>query len=83
MYKEKTMLRLFWAIVVVSSLWIMTLMVGCTGRGRKKVEVYNVDTLNTNYSIYIIDNCEYIVYYNGNSTWGSHKGNCNNPIHNH
>jgi hypothetical protein len=27
------------------------------------------------------EGCEYIVIDNGNATWGSHKGNCNNPIH--
>lgn len=25
--------------------------------------------------------CEYIVVGYGNTQWGSHKGNCNNPIH--
>jgi hypothetical protein len=57
-------------------------MVGCSERQKQKeVGVYNVDTLNSNYSIYIIDSCEYIVFYGGSSTWGSHKGNCKNPIH--
>ena len=61
----------------------MTLLVGCTSRTKdKEINVYNVDTLETEYSIYIIDSCEYIIFYGGSSTWGSHKGNCNNPIHN-
>ena len=82
MYSEKTMIRLFWSIVFIISLCIMTLMVGCSERQKQKeVGVYNVDTLNSNYSIYIIDSCEYIIFYGGSSTWGSHKGNCNNPIH--
>jgi len=82
MYSEKTMIRLFWSIVFIISLCIMTLMVGCSERQKQKeVGVYNVDTLNSNYSIYIIDSCEYIVFYGGSSTWGSHKGNCKNPIH--
>jgi len=83
MYNEKTIVRLFWAIVVIISLCIMTLMVGCTSREKhKEVSVYNVDSLsNTDYSIYIIDSCEYIIFYGGSSTWGSHKGNCSNPIH--
>jgi hypothetical protein len=60
----------------------MSLMVGCTGREKQKeISVYDVDTLDTEYSIYIIDSCEYIIFYGGSSTWGSHKGNCNNPIH--
>ena len=85
MYSQKTILRLFWAIIVIISLAIMTMMVGCSGRQKQKeVGVYNVDTLShTNYSIYIIDSCEYIIFYGGSSTWGSHKGNCNNPKHVH
>ena len=83
MYSEKTMIRLFWAIVFIISLCIMTLMVGCSSREKQKeVHIYNVDSLpNTDYSIYIIDSCEYIVFYGGSSTWGTHKGNCSNPIH--
>ena len=83
MYSQKTILRLFWAIIVIISLAIMTLMLGCSGRQKQKeVGVYNVDTLShSNYSIYIIDSCEYVIFYGGSSTWGSHKGNCNNPIH--
>ena len=83
MYDRKVMLRLFWTIVFIISMMIMTMMVGCSERQKQKeVGVYNVDTLShINYSIYIIDSCEYIVFYGGSSTWGSHKGNCNNPIH--
>ena len=30
----------------------------------------------------VIDGCQYIGQFGGyNSDWGSHKGNCNNPIH--
>ena len=83
MYDRKVMLRLFWSIVVIILLCIMTLLVGCTGREKQKeISVYDVDTLDTEYSIYIIDSCEYIIFYGGSSTWGSHKGNCSNPIHN-
>ena len=84
MNDRKIMFRLFWVIIVIASLTIMTLMVGCSGREKQKeVHTYNVDSLpNTDYSIYVIDSCEYIVFYSGSSTWGSHKGNCKNPIHN-
>jgi hypothetical protein len=83
MYGRKVMLRLFWSIVVIILLCIMTLLVGCTSREKQKeVSVYDVDTLDTEYSVYIIDSCEYIIFYGGSSTWGSHKGNCSNPIHN-
>lgn len=84
MYDRKVMLRLFWSIVVIILLCIMTLLVGCTGREKQKeISVYDVDTLDTEYSIYIIDSCEYIIFYGGSSTWGSHKGNCKNPKHVH
>ena len=84
MYNRKVIFRLFWTIIVFFSLLIMTLMVSCTSREKQKeVRTYNVDSLsNSDYSIYIIDSCEYIVFYGGSSTWGTHKGNCNNPIHN-
>ena len=34
-----------------------------------------------NYRVYTLEGCEYIVVGNGNGRWGSHKGNCKNPIH--
>ena len=34
-----------------------------------------------NYRIYTLDSCEYIVVGYGNTKWGSHKGDCENPIH--
>lgn len=33
------------------------------------------------YSTYTLEGCEYIVVGQGNFQWGSHKGNCKNPIH--
>ncbi len=33
------------------------------------------------YEIYILDGCEYIAVGAGNTKWGSHKGDCKNPIH--
>ena len=35
----------------------------------------------TNYGIYTLDGCEYVKFGHGNFSWGSHKGNCSNPIH--
>lgn len=83
MYDRKLMKRLFWTILFLISASIVIMMVGCAGLHKEKeVHTYNVDSLpNSDYSIYIIDSCEYIVFHNGNATWGSHKGNCKNPIH--
>ena len=36
---------------------------------------------NRRYTIYTLDSCEYIVVGYGNHQWGSHKGDCKNPIH--
>jgi len=85
MYDRKVMLRLFWTIIIIISLSIMTMMLeGCSSNQKQReVKVYNIDTLNTDYVIYVIDSCEYIIFYSGSSTWGSHKGNCNNPKHVH
>ncbi len=33
------------------------------------------------YEIYELDGCEYIAVGYGKRRWGSHKGNCKNPIH--
>jgi len=85
MNDRRVILRLFWTIIVIFSLIIMTLMLeSCSEpKKQKEVKVYNIDTLDTDYVIYVIDSCEYIVFYSGSSTWGSHKGNCNNPKHVH
>jgi hypothetical protein len=34
-----------------------------------------------NYKVYTLEGCEYIVVGVGKTQWGSHKGNCKNPIH--
>ena len=31
--------------------------------------------------VMVYDNCEYVVVGHGTRAWGSHKGNCKNPIH--
>jgi len=33
------------------------------------------------YQTYTLEGCEYIVVDIGAAKWGSHKGNCKNPIH--
>ena len=36
---------------------------------------------NQNYEEYVLEGCQYIVVDYGDRKWGSHKGNCKNPIH--
>ena len=40
-----------------------------------------VENCDKNYSVYTLEGCEYILVGHGNFQWGSHKGNCKNPIH--
>jgi len=37
---------------------------------------------NQRYEEYSLEGCQYIVVGIGQNKWGSHKGNCCNPIHN-
>lgn len=39
--------------------------------------------LRTEYKVVILDDCEYIIFSGGNTGYFAHKGNCNNPIHEH
>jgi hypothetical protein len=56
-------------------------------RGPKapKSKRMELDTLSEysdqNYKVYTLEGCEYIVLGFGNTRWGSHKGDCKNPIH--
>lgn len=36
---------------------------------------------NRVYRVFTLDSCEYVVVGYGNMQWGSHKGDCRNPIH--
>lgn len=36
---------------------------------------------NQHYRVYTLEGCEYIKVDVGNTSWGSHKGNCKNQIH--
>ena len=44
-----------------------------------------LDSTSTDYykqfKIYTLDSCQYVVVGIGNYRWGSHKGDCTNPIH--
>jgi hypothetical protein len=47
-----------------------------------KILEQNSENYDRNYRVYELEGCEYIVVGVGNMRWGSHKGNCKNPIHN-
>jgi hypothetical protein len=73
-------------LIVISSVSILT---SCSERrGNKAPESKRMELDSTsqyydqNYEVYNLEGCEYVVFGYGNTRWGSHKGNCKNPIHN-
>lgn len=48
-------------------------------------ETHELDSTSTyyhkRYQVYTLEGCEYLVVDCGSSKWGTHKGNCKNPIH--
>lgn len=66
---------------------IALLLVGCVDNSQKKPNPHRIELNNTsqyydqNYEVYTLEGCEYILVGLGNNRWGSHKGNCKNPIH--
>lgn len=41
----------------------------------------NAGYYDQHYKVYTLEGCEYILVNYGTNSWGSHKGNCSNPIH--
>jgi hypothetical protein len=78
-------------VVIISGLIILfaTLFTSCDDekRGPKAPEGKRMELDSTsryydqNYKTYTLEGCEYIVVGYGKERWGSHKGNCKNPIH--
>lgn len=72
---------------------VVFLLTGCVENGNAKdpfaVEVEARSTeldsasryYDKQYRVYTLEGCEYIVADSGYGKWGSHKGNCKNPIH--
>ena len=53
----------------------------CIDSGNRPTEPEKIIINDVNYKVYEIEGCEYIVMGYGDSKWGSHKGNCKNPLH--
>lgn len=83
-------------LIIILSMILMTVLSGCNFNIKKEPEPNTVSQpveikqLGTStepydryYQIYTLEGCEYIVVSPGNShfTWGTHKGNCKNSIH--
>jgi uncharacterized protein YxeA len=67
----------------------LLVVIGCADSSKQKPNPHKMELDNTskyldqNYRVYTLEGCEYIVVSPGNShfTWGTHKGNCKNTIH--
>lgn len=78
------------AFAIVAFAWSLGfIVVSCNPetRGPKAPESKRME-LDTNsryydqqYKVYTLEGCEYLVVGSGDLRWGSHKGNCKNPIH--
>ena len=65
----------------------LLVVIGCVDHNKQTPNPHKMELDNTseyydqNYRVYTLEGCEYVVVGNGNGRWGSHKGNCKNPIH--
>jgi hypothetical protein len=84
MKDKKTLLK----IMILTSLSIF-MLTSCvegvtvsTKPDSNRTELDNTsEYYDQHYKVYTFEGCEYIVINSGSSRWGSHKGNCKNPIH--
>lgn len=79
---------MFAVIIWFAVITTIAILTGCESRNSEaKPNPHRMELDSTsryfdqNYRVYTLDGCEYVVAGVGNSKWGSHKGNCKNPIH--
>ena len=77
-------------IIIILAALVIFMVTSCKPENYKdpnntnphKMELDNTSRYyDQNYTTYTLEGCEYIKVDVGNTTWGSHKGNCKNPIH--
>jgi hypothetical protein len=72
------------SIFIILPTFITTIVLmslnACNSGTEKKVDKPEIIEAS-HYAIYTLEGCEYILVGVGNNRWGSHKGNCSNPIH--
>lgn len=68
-------------IIAYLSLISFFLIVGFSACDQQKVDTKPKELPDGSVRIVTYDSCEYIVVGGGHSRWGTHKGNCINPIH--
>ena len=78
-------------IKIITTSLILLLLNACQSEKEKQKSIKDSQSTvldststysNRNFIIYTLDSCQYVVVGMGNSRWGSHKGDCTNPIHN-
>ena len=72
-------------VVTILLVMIILLFVSCIKERPNTKQMDFVMEGNSSYgnkaTTIIIDSCEYVFVPFNNASWGSHKGNCKNPIH--
>ena len=77
-------------IKIITTSLILILLNACQSEQERQQSIKDtqstvLDSTSTDYrkqfTIYTLDSCQYVVVGMGNSRWGSHKGDCTNPIH--
>ena len=77
-------------IKIITTSLILILLNACQSEQERQQSIKDtqstvLDSTSTDYrkqfTIYTLDSCQYVVVGIGNSRWGSHKGDCTNPIH--
>jgi hypothetical protein len=87
MVKESSgMLPMSLITIVITLMLLGSLLVSCEEQKSKQIEEpiglrQQSDDLHKNVIEFTYGGCTYIKVGYGQSTWGSHKGNCANPIH--
>ncbi len=78
-------------IKIITTSLILLLLNACQSEQERQQSIKDnqstvLDSTSTNeykqFKIYTLDNCQYVVVGIGTGRWGSHKGDCTNPIHN-
>jgi len=79
---NKTNIPLISMVLLVSVAGIMALILRYESQQKKNIlpKEPPIKELQE-YKIFTLNGCEYIVVGTGQYRWGSHKGDCKNPIH--
>jgi len=77
--------------IITTSLILLLLLNACQSEEERQQSIKDnqstvLDSTSTNYElnyrILTLDSCQYVVVGIGTGRWGSHKGDCTNPMHN-